>query len=211
MGLDWIPGPKPRAGSEFEFAQIEASLKRWFCFGRKRKQARLEELSVDTSETLGAPVVGVDEAANVWARENFDHRTNRELTLESWLAKLAGLRVVALAAPCDGLPRYTNGGPGQYIGSESFRAQFLKDCTEIIGSSTFDSCYVAKNAAECVSFGAALRERARSYAIAKSIDLTRVDDAEDPDSEEFRVSVVLSAARWCEYWGRAGHGLVPWF
>lgn len=211
MGLDWMPGPKPRAGHEAEFDELKRAVARRFCWGRARKQARLDEITVDPAETLGAPVVGTDEAADDWARQMFEHRKDKRLDMSAWLRNLHGLRVVELAEPCDGLALYTNGGPGQYIGADSFRAQFLKDCTEIIGEALLDSCFLEKSPEACIAFANVLEERGLAYAAAHGIDVQRVDESDDPESPSFHVSVVLSAARWCRYWGKAGHGMAPWF
>jgi hypothetical protein len=146
MGLDWLPGPKVRPGNEAEYAALKAALDRWFCWGRKSKQARLAELTVKSWETLGAPVVGRDASATEWARKNFENRSNRKLDLSGWLQQLDGLPVLELARPSDGLPEYTNGGPGEYLGEESFRAQFLKDCIDIIGDDFFQ-CRVCRDGA----------------------------------------------------------------
>ena len=211
MGLDWMPGQKARSGHEEEFALLKKAVSRRFCWGRSKKQTRLDEITVDPAETLGAPVVGKDKAADDWARQMFEQRSDKSLDLTHFLRKLEGLRVVDLARPSDGLPRYTNGGPGQYIGADSFRAQFLKDCTEIIGNELFESCYVEKSPSECIAFAAALEKRGLAYAADLRVDLQRADDSDDPESPAFHVSVVLSAARWCRFWGNAGHGMVPWF
>lgn len=211
MGLDWLPGSKPRRGCEAEFDSLRRALSSRFCWGRARKQARLDEITVDPAETLGAPVVGIDEAADEWARQMFEHRSDQSLDMSSWLRNLHGLRVVELARPSDGLPLYSNGGPGQYIGADSFRAQFLGDCTEIIGTELLDACFVEKSPVECLAFADALEQRGRAYAAANGVDLHSMDDSDDPDSPSFHVSVVLSAARWCRFWGNAGHGMAPWF
>lgn len=211
MGLDWLPGKKPRAGSEAEFHALKTALGRWFCCRRKAKLARLEELTVQPWETLRAPIVGRDDRATKWARDNFEHRANRDLGLEAWLKQLDGLPVVELVDPCDGLPKFSNGGPGQYVGPESFRAQFLKDCVEIIGEKAYDEAFLEMAPSDCMTYGERLARSAMDFAEAKAIDVSRVDECEDPEAPEFGVSVVLSASKWCNFWGKNRHGLSPWF
>jgi len=211
MGLDWLPGPKPRNGREAEYLALKEALSRWFCWGRKSKEARLEQLTVEPWETLEAPLVGKDERANEWARQNSESRKNRQLDMAGWLKQLEGLPVVELAGPSDGLPLYSNGGPGQYVGAESFRAQFLKDCAEIIGEETFNEAFVEMAPDECVAFGNMLEKKARAFAEIRSIDLSKVDECEDDGADEFRLGVVLAASRWCIFWGNKGQGMVPWF
>ena len=210
MGLDWMPGRKPRAGREAELDQLRKSIARTFCWGRQRKEARIEEISVPPEETLGAPIVGTHAQATEWARSKFEHRKNSNLTMDEFLKELHGLPVIDLVRPCDGVPMYSNGGMG-YIGPESFRAQCLKDCTEVIGQDAFDECFVEKNPQQCLAFATLLEQRAQAYASAHGLDPTRLGEPDDPDSPAFKLDVVLAAARWCRYWGNAGHGMVPWF
>lgn len=211
MGLDWMPGRKARPGHEDELRRLDASVQRRFCWGRRRKERRIEAIAISAEETLQAPVVGIDAAATAWARERFAQRTDQTLDMDAWMQALNGVRVVDLAPPCDGLARYTNGGLGQYIGRDSFRAQFLRSCTAIVGEALLDACYVEKSPQHCLDFADALERKAMAYAMAHGIDLARVAEADDPDSTEFQLDVVLAAARWCRYWGSAGHGMVPWF
>jgi hypothetical protein len=53
MGLDWNPGNKAKPGHEAEDAPLE----------------RYHEISITAFETLGAPIVGRDAAADAWARQ----------------------------------------------------------------------------------------------------------------------------------------------
>jgi hypothetical protein len=109
MGLDWLPGAKIRVGCETEYRTLEAALSRSFCWRRKSKQTRLEALTVQTWETLGAPLVGSDHIATEWARKNFANRIDKFLTMDSWMKHLHGLPVVELVDSSDGIPRYSNG------------------------------------------------------------------------------------------------------
>ncbi|GAA1814510.1 hypothetical protein GCM10009682_39480 [Luedemannella flava] len=125
MGLDWNPGNKAAPGCEAEFADLfrrltdpdgdaadDGDVQRFFA------------ISVSAFETLNAPVVGRDPEADAWARQ-LRRELGRDESEEEFLAGMAGFAVLPLVAPCDGLPRYTNGSPGGYVEQYSFRAQFL--------------------------------------------------------------------------------------
>ena len=45
--------------------------------------------------------------------------------MDEWVESLEGMYVVPLVAPCDGVPRYSNGTVAGYVEPFSFRAQFL--------------------------------------------------------------------------------------
>lgn len=211
MGLDWLPGRKAKPGLEPEMKALIKALDGWWPFGKQKKLARLEQITVHPHETLGAPIVGKDEQANEWARENFEKRTNKALDLPGFLQAINGLPVMQLVRPSDGLPPFSNGGPGEYVGEESFRAQFLKDCEDILGEGGYDECFLERGPEECERFGASLRAKATAYAQEHGIELSATESVEDYESKEFRVGVVMAAGRWCEYWGRNGHGMSPWF
>lgn len=213
MGLDWQPGLKPKAGHEQEFNTLRVALSRRFCWGRRRKQARFDELIVDPVDALNAPIVGRDDAANAWAVQNFENRVDETLDLKAWLQKLDGLPVVDLVRPCDGLPPFSNGGLGEYIGPESFRAQFLKDCVEIIGEELWDRCYEEQDVAATLAFANALEAHAEAFAAKHELDYAALPEAiiDDDKSDTFRLQVIRAAVRWCRFWAARGHGVSPWF
>ena len=203
MGLDWNPGNKPRPGYEAEFRELFEALEE---AGEGRElEKRFYEISTSAAETLGAPVVGQDESANVWAREMYE--CNRpEVPLDEWLSDLKGFFVLPLVPPCDGLPRYTNGSPGGYVEQYAFRAQFLVRCEAIVGADLIEQAYQSKLPSELLAYGRALRERAESYAASNGIDVAAMD-TDDTDGDGFRLDVVLAASRWCVFWARRGHML----
>ena len=144
MGLDWIPGPKPRPGCEEEFLRLWRALKLDQPADRESKVARFGEITIPAFETLKAPRVGFDSAADSWAHDAFSRRSDKSLTQDAFVAGLHGFYVLELVPRCDGLPRYTNGSPGGYVEAYSFRGQFLTDCTEIIGPELLAQAYHSK-------------------------------------------------------------------
>ncbi len=211
MGLDWNPGPKAKSGFEAEFTRLWTRLHARHCFFRDRKTVRFKEITLSAFETLAAPRVGIDPRADNWAREKYPKRTDKNLSEEEWFRKLLGFYVVELVGPCDGLPRYSNGSVGGYVERFSFRGQFLKDCTDIIGPDILNSAWVSKPPDETRAYGDVLLGRALDFSRREKIDLTTINCPEDSASREFHLDVVLSAARWCHFWSERGHWLEAYF
>ena len=227
MGLDWNPGNKPKPGFEAEHEAIvrriidkdyvdeESSSGGLFGFltrskpdSKATKEAllgRFGEISSSAFETLDAPRIGFDEAATQWAQKYYEENQVDEPE-EEWLESVKGLYIVWLVGDCDGVPPYTNGAPGGYVEPFSFRAQFLRDCTHIIGEELLEASYETKTNAQTLAFGKALLRKAEDYARQQGLNPESLD-AEDPDSEELKLDVVLCAGRWCVFWAEKGHFL----
>jgi hypothetical protein len=211
MGLDWNPGPKAKPGHEQEFQELWHKLHAKSCF-RARKVKRFEEITVTAFDTLGTPRVGYDAAATEWAhRDAFPKRKDKTLTEQTFVDQMRGFYVLDLVPACDGLPRYSNGHAGGYVERYSFRGQFLKDCTEIIGDGLLESGYESKLPKDTIVYGGRLLDTASQFATARSVDTTKIHLAEEPESIEFQLDVVFSAGRWCRYWGERGHWLEAYF
>ena len=211
MGLDWNPGPKAKPGCEAEFEKLWRKLQSPGCWWRNRKIRRFGEITITAFDTLNTPIVGVDASANEWVHQQFDKRVDKTLTEEQFFSRMKGFRVLALVPKCDGLPRYSNGSPGGYVEAYAFRGKFLEDCTDIIGADALNSAFVSKLPSDTVAYGRDLLERASAFASKHNIDLSTVHIAEDPDSTEFHLDVVLSAGNWCVFWGERGHWLEAYF
>jgi hypothetical protein len=206
MGLDWNPANKPRAGYEAEYWRLFDELQDEKARDRGSKEKRFHEISISAFESLDAPQVGASSAADAWARQR--HAEQKvDTPVDEWLASLRGLYVVPLVEPCDGVPRYSNGTVGGYVEPFSFRAQFLRDCEYIIGAELLERAYTHMKPDELRAYGEELHRRALAHSADHSIDLTTVHAAEDPDSVEFHLDVVLSASRWCVFWSSKGHPL----
>ena len=228
MGLDWLPGSKPKPGHEEEYLEIFTALQEdrktskkrsiFNIFSREERiridtealQARFHEISLPAYESLDAPRVGYDESATEWARKTrAEHRP--EIPEKEWLDSYHGFYVFDLAPKCDGLPRYTN-APMGYVEAYSFRGQFLKDTLDIIGENLFERAYERVLAPEMIMYGKELIMRAEAWATEHGIDLTSINpEAKDfeLDSPEGKLDIVMSAGRWCIFWGERGHLLDP--
>ncbi len=207
MGLDWNPGPKAKPGCEAEFEELWRTLQSPRCWWRARKMRRFHEITVTAFDTLNVPTVGVDASANEWVHQQFEKRVDKALTEEQFVSQMKGFRVLELVPPCDGLPRYSNGSPGGYVEAYAFRGQFLRDCGDIIDEVALNGAYQSKLSSDTVAYGRDLLERASVFASKHNIDLSTVRTAEDPDTTEFHLDVVLSAGNWCVFWGERGHWL----
>lgn len=209
MGLDWNPGNKPKPGHEQEFVRL------FHAFDdidseseREALEERFREISITAFETLGAPRVGHDAAADDWIREKYEE-VKPDITIEEWMEEFTNFWVLPLVPDCDGLPRYTNGSPGGHVEQYAFRGKFLDDCGHIIGDELLESAYVSKLPDELIQYGKALIGRAEAFAAEAGINLAELEEVmpEDPESDDFRLHVVLSAGRWCVFWAERGHFL----
>ena len=209
MGLDWNPGNRPKPGHEEEFVRLYYAIDDTKSdIEREALLERFQEISITAFETLGAPRVGHDAAADDWIREKFE-QNKPDIALEEWMEQFKDFWVLPLVPRCDGLPWYTNGSPGGYVEQYAFRGKFLDDCEHIIGDELLQSGYVSKLPDELLQYGKALIERAEAFAAEKVINLAELDQTmpKDPDSDEFRLHVVVSAGRWCIFWAERGHFL----
>ncbi len=134
-------------------------------------------------------------------------RFDSSAPVDEWLAEVKGQYVVQVLPPCDGIPRYSGGGMG-YTGHESFRAEFLKDCINIIGEDLLDEAFLHKLPPDLVDYGKRLGRAAVAFAKTHGLD-PKTADSEEPNSDEFRLNVVVAAAKWCVFWGSRGHYLEP--
>jgi hypothetical protein len=227
MGLDWLPGNKAKPGFEAEFTDLFGRLDA--CGPGGERDALLErfrEISASAFETLGAPVVGRDPAADAWARQMYRELDERDQSEDEFLVHMAGFAVLPLVPRCDGLPRYSNGSPGGYVEEYSFRAQFLHDCADDIGADLLDAAYESKLPEDMLVYGRQLLAKAEDLAARHGLNPTNlVVPDEIPTEEEFaagkrapetwsvehRVDVAHSAGRWCVFWAERGHLLDAWW
>jgi hypothetical protein len=235
MGLDWLPGHKPKPGYEAELRKIvqtllwdkvakadrvgvstgrwsrllEAVVGRSSTRGQSALRQRYDEIGISAFETLNAPRVGFDPLADDWAKKIHATR-NIAKPLEVWLSEMRGCYVVSLVPPCDGIPFYSNGAIATYVERFSFRGQFLKSCTAIIGKGLLESSYEIKFAPDLSKFGGDLLASADTCAKANN-RVIPMTPPEDPDSLDAQLHIVAAAGRWCLFWGERGHFLEPYF
>ena len=148
MGLDWNPLGRPKAGHEDEFARLFHQIGELAHAGLVERlrnrlrgidpgaiKARWLEIQISPLETIGAPRVGHSEEATAWLRERWRERPDPKPSEDEVLREMDGYWVVDLAPPSDGIPVYSNGGMG-YVERTSFRAEFLRDCEDVVDEDT---------------------------------------------------------------------------
>ncbi|WP_444922866.1 hypothetical protein ACJJH9_11775 [Microbulbifer sp. DLAB2-AF] len=175
--------------------------------GKKKLERRFDEISISAFETLNTPQVGTDKAATQWAKEKYKDSA-QEITEEEFLSQLTGYYVLELSPPCDGIPCYSNNTQG-YVEAYSFRAQFLKNCKEIIGEDLLAKAFEYQQPSELISYGDDLIDSANRYSELHEIEIP--EQSPEEDETPFYLHVVVSAGRWCKFWGSKGHMLEPYY
>ena len=217
MGLDWQPLGRPKPGHEAEFNRLFEKLMDGVRAATRARE-RMRAIEVSPFETLGAPRIGFDEQADRWAEEQYRQRpaTEPSVSLESFMQDLHGCYVLEILPWNDGLPPYTNGSFGGWCELYSFRAQFLDICEDVIDEDLLKEAWGDHTAAELVDYGGRLRDRAVAFAERHGLTgmLAQRDPPETEEEQESpagQVHIVISAARWCLFWGERGHAMLADF
>ena len=208
MGLDWDPLARPKPEHAEEFAALLARLQ---ATGDETVLDRMNAISTPPYATLGAPRIGIDDAADDWLRT----KVSEDDYYETYM-KMHGYYVLDLLPPCDGFPVYTgypNHPTWPGLDRYSFRGSFLDDARADLGA-LYDEGFRYKSDAQLLDYGerimACARRFARQHRIME-IELVRNCPDYVHGSAESRAHIMFAAARWCLYWSRRGHGLAPWF
>jgi hypothetical protein len=220
MGLDWKPLPKPTAANEARFAEVFLQLTVPDLKPGPKTESLAQEFAdlatTSSFETLQAPMVGRDDQAAHWVRRQHEAKNLRSdllgMSVADAIQDLIGYYVLELVPENDGLPVYCNAAAasGDYLPERSwFRASFLDLCEDVIGAALLADAFNSKMAPALVDYGQALEKKAKTYAKKHQVEhvLTqRSSDWDDENSPEAKAHIVISAAKWCLYWGRQGHG-----
>ena len=218
MGLDWHPAHKPKPNCEREFERLFLELA---CPERPRSLlsrlrshlhrstpeadlAQLELLGMDANATLQVPRIGMDPAADAWARDLHRHLAEPKGPEAEFLASLHGSFALGLLPACDGVPFYTREG------RTDFRAQLLTDCEIVLGAPLLERCFHSLLADELAALARELRACTARFAEPRGLaglDGQRECEA-DSGSAEGQAHLLYSATRWAEFWSSRGHGMV---
>lgn len=233
MGLDWLVESKPMPEHQAEYDELFPIIsegkyrdRRTFwqrLFGVPPPpdyRARYDEITVvNPGETLGAPRVGRDLEADEWLRK-LHGSTRRDEPWPDYHKAMTGYYVLPLAKPCDGLPRYSNGGLATPLLS-SFRADHLSKLSRVDPAAVdVAPLFLWQTAAELIDTGRILEEDAHTYAGRTGIGDEVFDRDFTPTEEELEqyvhaprlnAHVMISASRWCTFWGERGHAMQAWF
>jgi hypothetical protein len=209
MGLDWNPLGRSRAGHEEEFTRLFAELDGGTVSDDDPRLERFREISEAPFETLGAPRVGSDPAADEWLRANLREGAD----FDEAKSAMSGYYVLDLLPESDGFPVYSNYPMYEGIDRYSFRAKFLDDVADLLGDELMERAYTRMLAHELRAYGDALFDKAAAYARAHGVEhVERERDIEDElGTPARRAHILYSAAKWCRYWAERNHGLDPWF
>lgn len=218
MGLDMRPMGKPKPGFEKRFLEIYRMLSRGKippltadekAAGKKwpTKDALVEEWyanQIPSYETIKAPKVGRDQAADDWLRDCYEELEEKP-TFEAFFSEYEGYYVIALAEEEDGVPVYVSLGQDENV----FRGAFLGDCDDILGEDLVNEAWETKVADEALDYGNRLMAVADKLAKENNLVYLKTEryppDA-DEDSLESKLHIVFSLAKWLIFYGRNGHG-----
>jgi hypothetical protein len=210
LGLDWIPGARARPGNEDKFEKLLAQIKTSSGAELAKLNDQLDEISSYKFDVLNIPIVGTDTAADNYIKQLYEDG-NFEEPFDIWALDLKGKFILDLAEPCDGLPKYTNAGLYEDVDITCFRANFLKDCVDIIGKELLDKAFEMMTAAELCNYGEALEKKAIEFANLRGIDIAKVDwEAENKAQPLEQLDIVLCATRYCRFWGTRGYYMHAW-
>ncbi|SMO76315.1 hypothetical protein [Paracoccus laeviglucosivorans] len=241
MGLDMMPLARPHIGLESEFESLwltyqnlvngitePVSTTRQGFLGRllgrsRSKKNELERLtkaimsiSEGADQNMGAPVVGVDAAANLWIEQSFKNGAFLGLqSCEAALEQMDGFHVLELLPECDGFPVYSNSFlHGSGVPRTSFRGDFLRDCVDVLTAAQISDAWVPKLSRDLLAYGESLCDSARNAAVEEGATDV-IDRRAPPDvvalSRVYQIHIADSCGRWCKFWAKRGHGLEPDF
>ncbi|MFM9863891.1 MAG: hypothetical protein ACKVRO_09820 [Micropepsaceae bacterium] len=183
--------------------------------GRTEEQiwSDFEAVAITPYDTLGAPRVGVDEAATNWAKAQYPALAQPSASLEAYLTEMRGFRVLDLVPKCDGIPVYGNGRAYSGIDLYTFRGKCLEWCKSVLTKSLLNEAWEEHNPDQLLSYGNKLADSARVFAEKNATTewLSLRDPPEADEGPSHETHVVISAAKWCRFWGERGHGLEPYF
>lgn len=239
MGLDWQPTARSKSGHEAEFESIYSHIHedspievpprtKWGLFRDRRAEAaerkaildamekRFGEIGIFPHEVVGAPQVGHDPAADEWLAKEVERRKKRNVDLPDLIAEMRGYYVVALAPESDGLPVYSNGWiPGSYCEPYTFRAQFLGGIDSWLDHDLIAEAWKNHRVLALLDYGRRLRAKAIEFADARGVsrEVLEVRKAKkrEIDAPALQAHIVMSAAKWCQWWGERGHGMIAWY
>lgn len=214
MGLDWNVSARPKAGHEEEYHQLWATMTGEGATSDEALVARFQEITIPAYTDIGAPQVGIDEAADQWVKtlmaENGDERPLAEVTQQ-----MHGYYALGAMPECDGFPVYSNGGLYDGVDRTSFRGKFLADCEDIIGGELLNRAWEDLQASELMAYGQALKTVAETYAVENKVEhvlgLRDISDEDYANEAAAKAHFMISAAKWCIYWAERGFGLEPYF
>lgn len=230
MGLDWNPLGKAKLGAEEEYycrlGQL-GTAEDWmqpvpFAFSsideaqQEEVLRRFSEIQISPYETLSPPRVGYDPEADDWIRSKYEGAPNKPSTIEEWVRSFNGYWVMALLPENDGLPFYSNASLDAQWERWSFRAEFFRDCEDVLGERLFNEAWLNHLPDQLADYGRGLMNCASMYA--KTHDVAHILNLRAYPADNLALStveggpaykahIIASAARWALFWSARGHGM----
>jgi hypothetical protein len=195
---DWEPLGRPRPEHAQEFATLLARLQ---ATGDESVLDRMNAIAIPPWETIGAPRIGIDDAADDWLRARVSEDDLYETSM-----KMYGYCVLDLLPPCDGFT--TNEPTWPKLDRYVFRGAQLRQVRRELGA-LYEEGQHYKSAGELEDFGERLTTHARRFARTHRVMEVELVRSVPSDATGAHAYVLFAAARWCLYWARRGHGLAP--
>lgn len=151
---------------------------------------------ISPAETLGAPHIGVDLAADAYIKEHWDELSTVEdgvqLTIEQYIEKHRGKYILEAVDASEGIAKVS----GILADSTSFRGKTL-GFVKWLPHELKERAYEDMSCDELYEYGQDLQLAA--------------DEVGKEGVQDRYVDTVHAAARWCMFWGAHGHGMHAWY
>jgi hypothetical protein len=226
MGLDWVPIRKPMPGKEDEFAAVLAFLSRDSdptsddpvvarirAMSTDEQRDLYDSISISPYETMGAPMVGRDPAADEFVSQTYRQRSSdpsfvtENPSVQKFLQEMKGYYATEVMPRSAGLPFYQT-TVGEHI---DFRAKFLDDVEDLIGDELYEESFENKFAcADALDYAARLRAKAAEHAKEHGAMKLEMEWAlpffARFSKNRMQAHILFSAINWIRFWANLGHG-----
>lgn len=163
------------------------------------------DLQVSSFESLGAPMVGRDKSADLWAAQKYEE-SEKKISVEDFRKELDGHYVLDLIDDCDGIAKYISNSYDRNV----FRGEFMRDCFALIGEELAGEAWETKFAEDALDYGNRLMATADAIASENRMEYLKVQrefpETFDEESIESQLHIIYSLARWLIFYGQRGHG-----
>ena len=215
MGLDLFPEAKAKPGHDVGWRQL---VQRYFN-GEEladEAKARFGEISIPPYQTIDAPRVGYDDAANQWIIKTRKAQTKEEIA--DCLKSFHGYYALALVGP-PGIPRYSNAGLGYGVDETSFRGSFLNECKSLLDEKFLAQAWKNMWPEEAVVYGrrllqiadAAARRQTPTPSFLERLGLRKKAAAVVTKEVDTPIDILRAAGEWYIFWAERGHPIRAWF
>ncbi|CAN5822300.1 hypothetical protein BH11MYX2_BH11MYX2_33080 [soil metagenome] len=212
MPLDWEPLPTAKRGHEAEYESLFKKLAHARPDRRDQLTDWFSQVAVPTFETIGAPRVGYDDAANEWLLKRAQKSNRTDAEVEELKVEMHGYYVLEIMPPCDGFPVYSNHLTSEHLERYAFNAELLLPLQDILGTELWRLVQTAHLAADHMEIGKRLDATAQKFVTDNKLadTIATIREPVFPEgSAERKAHILFAAAKWCTYWAARGYGLAP--